>query len=201
MRTLFTLLILSSIFFSCSNNHHEPQPTPDTPKALQPTQSKSSLSKRYESSDLVNDLYAELAAKDPALKELEKQISDINGTDADSLADFSSFDQRNNSYYNSASGHYRQVQDSAIRRRMTALINASQSEYNKRTLVFKALITEIGQKKTNLNDLHELLKIIKTLPTINKYQLENEPSSKPAEAVLQELNKIVLKTETIVNNK
>jgi len=200
MRTLFTLLILSTIFFSCHNDHREPQPTPDTPKALQPAHStSSSLSKRYESSDLVNELYAELAAKDPALKELEKQIDDFYGSDADSLADFSSFDQRNNDYYNTTTGHYRLVQDSSIRQRMTALISASQSEYNKRILVFKALITQIGQKKTNLNDLHELLKIVKTLPAINKYQLDNEPSSKPAEQVLQELNKIVLKTEAIVN--
>lgn len=199
MRSIFTLLFAILILGSCKH-HPGQQPAPDTPKALQPSTS-SGFSKRYESNDLVSDLYAELADKDTALKALEKQISDLEGRDAEALADFNSFDARNKHYYGSATPHLRAVQDSAIRKRMTDLIHASETQYDSRVLAFNNLITRIGSNKTSLNDLHELLKIIKTLPVMDKYQRENEPSSKPAEAFLQELEKLVQKMNGMTGNK
>ncbi len=197
MRSIFTFLLAMILLNSCKG-YHEPQPTPDTPKALQPS-SGGSFSKRYGNDDLVNELYAELASKDTALKALEEQISMTEGRDDESLADFGSFDNRNKNFYNSATGHIRSIQDSLIRKRMTNLINGSQTQYVNRTLAFHDLISKIGDRKNSMNDLHELLKIVKTLPAMDKYQRENEPSSKPAESFLKELEKLIQKLEAATN--
>jgi hypothetical protein len=46
-------------------------------------------------------------------------------------------------------------------------------------------------RRKALNDLHILLKLVKTLPMIEKYQQENLPSEKPIEALIRQYDKLI----------
>jgi hypothetical protein len=81
-----------------------------------------------------------------------------------------------------------------LRDKMKSLIESSLKKYDSSILGEKNLIKSIDAKSMTLNDLHLILKITKTLPIIEKYQLESKPSLKP----LQNFDKEVEKTIRIV---
>lgn len=136
MRTsLLTLIAFLMIFISC--RHTDPPPavaSPATPKALQ-DQDPSLLgevrlaSKSSRGEDLVESLYQELAKKDSALAELEERLDKLPEKKSDSSRPFNAFDGKNNGYYGSAESHTGKIKDSALRKKMEALIAESDTAY------------------------------------------------------------------------
>jgi hypothetical protein len=61
------------------------------------------------------------------------------------------------------------------------------------------ILKEIDTTNKALNDLHVAMKIILTLPLIEKYQKENLPSTKPMEGYLKEMNKALKSMDSLVN--
>jgi len=194
---LSTYILIS--FASCKQPTNQPDPSPGTPAALQEKSHSEigSFSKSRYEDDLVENLYAELLEKNPELKALEKTIIDLNDQKSDSVTIFDKFDSKNTSYYNSSQQHIGKISDSILRLRVKTIIDNSLNNYNGKIDRHKSLIAMLISKNNTLENLHIVLKIVKTLPMIEKYQSENLPSTKPIEKVIHNFDKAIQQTDTL----
>ena len=190
------LIIVSTVilltFVSCNNarikeNQVQSQ---ETPKALQEEKSYEIASKRgYD--DIIESLYKELADKTPELKDLEIRLNALSTSKSDSTEQFDEYNGKNQSYYNSANNHLKQINDSTLRKKMKALISSSLTRYNSVVYPHTELFKSIDKQTMTLDDLHEMLIITTTLPLIEKYQNTNLPTTKSINGYLIQLNKAV----------
>jgi len=198
MRQLIFISIVLIALTSC--NRHKKQPQQNVPKALEEQKSTYSLISKRGNDDLVESLYGEVADQTPALKKLEEDLDAINNSKEDSLEGFQKYHSKNKSYYNSAQNHTGRIQDSLLRERIKNLVQASQSNYNSFTAPHDNLLKSIESKETSLSDLHIALKIIKTLPVINKYQKNNLPNTKSLEGYLQQQTNTITELQKLSGN-
>ena len=201
MKKTIQVLIIAFIIFSCNQKKQQQPPAPETPKALQESGSAdySLLSKRSGREDLVESLYAELADKTPELKDIEKQINYLDEARIDSVEEFNGFNEKINGYYGDAERHVSTVADSALINKIRMLISNSQSKYTAQISGHKSLLAMLDSKAVKLEDMHVLLKIVKTLPLIEKYQKNNIPGKKPIEKTINEFDKTLKKIDSIAN--
>ncbi len=196
-RTILTA-VFYLLLFSCKQPGNDFQASPGTPESLQ-EESKSEISfgKGRVNEDLVESLYAELLEKTPVLNELETAIENLQAQKQDSLYTFEKFDEKNKSYYNSTKGYIANIKDSLLRMKIKAIIDNSLDSYDLRIATNENLISTLGVKDKALGDLHLVLKLVKTLPMIEKYQAENKPSSKPIENVIRHFDKAIKQADTL----
>lgn len=191
--TLSALLVIS-----CNNNTSHDSEETATPKALDDKNySYEKLSKRgYD--DLVEDLYTELLHKDVQLKELEDKIMELNKYKDDSTKLFDKYDSKNQSYYNSSNIHINGIKDSILKNKMKLLVSNSFTKYDSHITKHKELLRIINNKQTTISDLHTALKIIKTLPLIEKYQAENLPNTKAIEGYIKKQDQTLKLADTLI---
>lgn len=198
MKTLTTIAPIVMLIFIACNNQQDNAPTPETPKALEKnTSDEISISKRMPD-DLVESLYKEQIDKTPALKDLEQKIDQLSQGKGDSTASFYKYDEKNQSYYNAASNHLHQVKDSLLRKKLESLIAASLTSYNTKSSRHTSLIATIDPKTSTLNDLHTMLKVVRTLPLMEQYQKDHLPSTQPIENYLRQLDGSIQLTDTLM---
>ncbi len=194
-------LLLSFCFLlliSCSQNKPAPQQQNNVPKALEEKSVDFSVvSKRYDN-DIVQSLYNELLKEDKDLSKFEDGIGKINSDKADSLEYFHSFQSKNTSYYNSADRYLANIKDSVLKYRIKQILAESNSRFEAAVVQHKNLIQEIETKENHLADLHFAVKIIKTLPVMEKYQRENRPSLNPIQTINNEFGKLIAQADVMV---
>jgi len=186
-------------FISCNQRDNEVPTSPGTPEALQEKSGSYDigLSKSRYQEDLVESLYGELLEKSPELKALEKTIAGLNDQRSDSAVVFGKFDSKNTAYYNATQQHIDRITDSSLRLRVKTIIDNSLNNYDKNISRHKNLISMISSRDMTLGNLHIVLKLVKTLPMIEKYQAENMPSAKPLERVIRNYDKAIQQTDTL----
>lgn len=194
--------LLFILFSSCkeqrNQQQNQPSPPAENPTAFEDKTSSGELySKRGYHSDMVDALYKELLEKDKALKDLEEAIDNLDGQKSDSLDLFTTFDEKNLSYYSSAQNHVAAIKDSVLRLKMKAMIDNSLAAYNTKITTHKSLIDLLNSKHAEISNLHIVLKIVKTLPLAEKYQAENIPSTKPVEKLIGVYNKLIQQADTL----
>ena len=181
MTTKFFTAILVFIIVSCNNSKTHNEPNQELPKALEgKSSSYETISKRGHE-DLIESLYSELVSKDNDLKRLEENIDELNRSKSDSTALFDQFNGKNQSYFSSADRHIGEITDSLVRERLRNLIAIQLAKYKSSTARHNELLTLINGKQTALSDMYHVLKIVRTLPLIDKYQQDNIPAKKPLE--------------------
>lgn len=189
---VFALFILNA----CKNPERNNPLPPDTPKALQKDDGGSyGFSKRggYDN-DLVQKLYAELSEKTLVLKQLDESIEALPSKGADSVKKFRDYNTQNESYYRKAKEYITSIQDSLLRLRITSLIDSSLGNYHSKIARHTNLEKSIVKKQMSLYDLHIVLKLVKTLPLIEKYQKDAMPSTKPLENLSIDYDALINKT-------
>ena len=167
-----TIIISSCIFLvlgSCKHSNPQNKEKEAIPAALENGGSSFDIISKRGSGDMVTSLYDELAEKDADLKKLETDIQHVEEGKNDSLALFHQYDEKIKAYFNSAKGHVGQIKDSVLRDKMSVLIANSLTKYNTSIARHNDFINSIDTKSITLEDLHSALKIIKSLPMINKY--------------------------------
>ncbi len=190
MRALLFPFFISSLLLPACEQKAAPVSKPPIPKALQAEGDRSGFlsSSSYSVrgySDLVDKLYAELAAQDATLKKLETQLQALQEAQFDSTKAFEAYSANNEGYYESAGRNALELKDSLLRKQMEALIAGSRGKYKNRISRHRQLLAQIEKQKVAIADLHEALKISFTLPIIEKYQRENLPPAIPLERLLQ----------------
>ncbi|WP_243346073.1 hypothetical protein [Parabacteroides sp. FAFU027] len=182
--------ILLFTITSCNKLRIKKHENVETPKALQKESSLDIVSKcRYD--DMATSLYNEQVEKSPELKKLETKLEMLSTAKGDSTSAYNIYNRSNQSYYNSAKNHLNLIQDSLLRKKIESLINKSLSGYNTRISRHNALLKSIEAKESYLNDLHQILIITTTLPLIEKFQKDNQPSTQPIEGYSKQIDKVL----------
>ncbi len=201
-----SLLLLCAIILiglgSCDSKAEEnKQNNDETPAPLQEKKSSGiSLSKGRSYGDLVESLYEELEKENPALQQLEDDINNVMRQKADSAEAFETFWQKNNSYYSAAENRLSSIQDSLLRVRVKVLLQNSLAVYNNRAQAGKNLLEILERKNTSLHDLYAALKLIKTLPVMDKYQQTHLPEARSLENANRQYDKVITDADKLTRN-
>lgn len=147
--------------------------------------------------DLVENLYAELAEKDSALKQLEKEIDNLKQPSVDSTSLFNDYDSKNNNFYAAAETPAGQLKDSILKTKIQALIANSRQRFKTSDARHKALLQFIQGQSISLADLHTVLKITRTLPVIEKYQVNSLPPTSPMENLIRLQKDVIQLTDSL----
>jgi hypothetical protein len=199
-----TKLLISALFVlvlvSCNSKRVQVKPQPEIPKALEDKSSYEFISKKGRGyDDLVDNLYKELVSHDPKLKELEIRIDELNNSESDSTASFSNFDTKVQSYFSAVDMNISAIKDSLLRERMKLLIVSNQTKYKAQIAGHNELLKTIDRNKAVMADLYIVLKIVRTLPLIEKYQKDNLPSTKSIEGFIKQQDRAGSLLDTLVN--
>jgi hypothetical protein len=196
-RTIFGTIFILTLLVSCrggqtDNNNPTKQ---ETPKALR--DDKLYIESYSRSGDLTEELYQELVGKTPALKKLEDDLDAFRPKPNDLKDVFNHYDSKSNSYYNSANNKTTAMTDSLLRRKIISLLETSRKKYTSKTAELNSLLKQISYTGATLNDYHSVLKIVLTLPTIEKYQDDNKPSKKEFNVLINRQKKLISQTDSL----
>lgn len=197
-RTILASALLVSLIACHSADTPPAAPTHDLPKALKEDGKSSYMSTKRMSGNIVEDLYAELTEKNADLKKLENSLDELQAGQHDSLKTFHTYDAKNNEYYNTASTYLSSCHDSVLAAKTKALILASMKHYDGTVKGYKDLEEAINKTAVKLDDLHKLLKVVNTLPLIEKYQKEQQPPAKPIQNYLHQQETTIQESESLL---
>lgn len=202
MKALIPILIILA-FVSCNRPERIISPkNSETPKALQEEnilEEVSSFSKRGDD-DLIDELYSEQVNKTPGLKELETLIDKGREDEVEAVDDFENYANKSSRFYNSANRHINNLADSALKAIIVALINESERKNRVNSNKIASLVDQIKINSSNISDYRTALKIIVTLPIIEKYQTANLPKDSLYRRITGDQQKIILRVKKMVES-
>ncbi|QSB25888.1 hypothetical protein [Flavobacterium sp. CLA17] len=185
--TLFLFIVLTS----CGGNETKNENTKnEIPKALQDG-AAINIGRYRSNDDLPEELYQELVSKNIELKKLETQLEDFNTRDT--LNIFYNYNGKSENYYTSAKSYANSIKDSILKNKVLDLLKNSDEKYNKKITELNQLVESIYQKQRDIRDYHSALKIVLTIPLIEKYQKDNLPKKSPFEKVIENQNLLLEK--------
>ena len=190
-----TILVLTLV--SCDNTRTQDKPKQETPKALEDKTSSYELLSKRGYDDLVESLYNELVSKNIDLKKLEDKIAELNKSKNDTTNLFDKFNEKNQSYFNAANRHIAEIKDSVLRDKMKILIANNLTKYNSSIARHNELLKTLEGKSLTILDLHNILKIVRTLPLIEKYQSDNLPNIKSFEGYIKQQDETIKLADTL----
>lgn len=191
MTKIFMAIALVLTVVSCDNDRKQEKPQNETPKALEEKSASNELFTKRAYDDLIESLYKELVSKNADLKKLEDQIDELNESRSDSTELFDKFNDKNEAYFSSADSHVSQIKDSILREKVKFMISAQLTKYNSAIGRHNQLVKTIQAKQMTISDLHTLLKIVRTLPVMDKYQKDNLPDTKSMEGYIKQQEKAI----------
>jgi hypothetical protein len=191
----FSLVSFSSILFSCSGD----EPTlNDTPSSLKEGSYEISGFSSRKGQDLMEELYNEMAENSPVLKQLEQGLDKLDENKKEPYEKFDNYTDKSWNYYRSAKNKASSITDSILQKEMIALIEASQKSFKKNIQEYDSLIKNISKNDIILKDHYTAMKIVLTLPVIEKYQVENIPKNEDAfRKIIQNQKYIISKIDSL----
>jgi len=198
MRTaiiLSTFLMLAIL--SCNSPDTREHQQPAMPKALEDQGDAYDIIPKRRAAELLESLYSELVSKNADLKLLEDKLDTLDASQNDSAKVFYKFNNKNEAYYNAASRHVEEIKDSVLRDKIKVLVAGSLKKYQSLTAGHNELLKTIDTQSLTLADLHTVLKIVRTLPLIEKYQQDNLPSAKPLKGYINNQNEALKLVDTL----
>jgi len=196
--TLLFVFISSAFVFSCSNGKSEGDFEDAHSSALQ--ENDINIRKYSRSGDMIEELYTELVENTPELKSLENDLELSNKNRIDILDVFDQYNGKSNNYYSIARRKSSDITDSILKKKIMNVISLSHSKYSDKTKDVTGLIEQISINRSTLNDHHEVMKIMLTLPVIEKYQNKNNPNPDLFKNMIKEQNKLIHKVDSITPN-
>jgi hypothetical protein len=194
-KVILVLALMAVFLLSCSNKRQEAPPNYAIPKALEKDGSSYEFFSKRGKDDLLEDIYRELVSKDSNLRRLEGDLNELQDSKDDSLGLFERFNNKNKDYFNAADRHLSGFQDSLLRQRMRTLVASQMEKYQSRIAPHKELLELVSTNQVRISDLHEVLKIVHTLPVINNFQETNLPDSKSLEGYRKRQEAIIREME------
>lgn len=190
---IFAGLFILFICIACNTNRKK-----EVPKVLENKKASVEKAAKRGEEDLVDGLYNEAVSTNEALKNFESGLEQLSKSKDDSLDSFGIFDSQNKKYYTSASGHAEGISDSVLRSNVKMLISSSLANYDSVIYRHDSLVKNILTRETTLKDLRSILKIVYTLPLIEKYQDDNLPSAEPIQGFSLRQDEIMKLADTLI---
>jgi predicted transcriptional regulator len=203
MNKIFISSFISILFFSCNSNQQQvPQEktNQENPVALQENKFDMSSLKKGRG-DLIEELYAEIANQSDELKNLEKDLKQFQ-TDSkyNKLKDdFNQYDFQSKRYYQAADDKLTSLKDSILRNRISELVKKSKNQYSDKIVELESLSSQIDNKQLSIEDHYNVLKILRTLPVIEKYQKSNLPKNAEYQDHLSKQEKLLQKIKNLTD--
>ena len=198
-----SIIIIVAFILSC-NDAHKDQINADsqqevineTPQVLDENADYKlgSISKRSDS-DIILKLYNEAVEKNSKLSQLNDAIKEMPQIKNDSLDKYSKFSQTNNNYWLTANRYINQLQDSILKESSLEIFKALEAKYEAKMSDYEQKLTTINEKTTSLNDQLILMKLFITEPMIKNYEINEKPSIKTLENIINEYDKLLKETE------
>ena len=185
------LLFIPHLLGGCSAREEQP------PAILEGKKIDVSSIYKKRGADLVEALYQEVVRNSEDLKNLERQIQEAKSDMQDSLESYTTYNEKNTSYYESAMKKAAGITDSAIRKNIMEAIRKSRENYMDTVASLHSMDSLLQQRTATLNNLHELLKIMATLPVIEDFQRTNLPPSGENEALLRRLDALITHVDSL----
>jgi predicted transcriptional regulator len=190
---LFTAVLYLTSFICCDNRQTEKAETPD---ALQ--DDKLDITSYNRTGDLVEELYQELVEKSPTLKNLEADIKTFRQEQNELTEKFYKYNHKSNSYYESAYSKVTTITDSLLRSRIITLLSNSEKQYSNKTAELNSLLQRISNNESTIIGHHYALKIVLTLPLIEKYQNENLLDKTEFKDLIKTQEKLINQIESLI---
>jgi hypothetical protein len=143
---------------------------------------------------MVDALYFDLVKRTPDLQDLENQLERFNAGKPDSLQAFSLYKGKVENYYASASQNLDNIKDTVLKARLKVLLAAGKNKYSQKADKFDVLIDDINSQDLVMKDYYETLKLVATLPVMEKYQDKNIPDIKAVKALDNEAKRLKVTT-------
>lgn len=196
-RNIFGTIFILTLLVSCGGERTENNTPPkqETPKALR--DDKLDIKSYSRSGDLTEELYQELVGKTPALKKLEDDLEAFIPKPNDLKDKFNQYDNKSNTYYSSANHKAAAISDSLLKQKIISLIMKSNNKYSAKTTELYSLLKQISKHDATLHDHHSVLKIVLTLPMIEKYQDDNKPNNKEFKDLINQQEKLIIRTDSL----
>lgn len=196
-RNIVGTFLTSAVLFSCSDKQTNPKtPEQETPKALQEN-TISEIKSYGRGGNLIEELYQELVDKTPALQKLEGDLSDYQKKPSVLTDKFNEYDHKSSEYYGLANYNANTISDSLLRKKMVAFIAASGQKYKNNTAQLDELLKQISKNNNKLSDHHSVLKLVLTLPIIEKYQADHKPDKKEFEGLIKQQEQLLMRTDSL----
>lgn len=187
------ILLLLIVFISCGGKEtNKEKPKNEIPEALN---EESVDWKRYSNNNLTEEIYQELVSNNLELKNLETEIDQFKPQDTKDK--FNKYDIKSINYYQSAQKQAELITDSITKNKILNLIKKSNEKYVGKTAELIGILKSIDEKEKSINNYHNILKIVLTIPIIEKYQNENLPAKTEFNNLLNKENKIIEKTKKL----
>lgn len=193
--------ILILVMCSCAHNKdkkEEPAIQNQTPEVLDQADAASklaSISKRY-SNDIIQELFDEAINKDPELKSLVENIDKTGKSTIDSLQQYNTYIQNNNSYWSAANDYISQISDSTTKKLMKDAFRNLKANHDNLISQHKVLNENITKSEVTLNDHLILMKLLVTEPMMLNYQRNELPDIKKMKGVLNMYDTLINRTES-----
>jgi hypothetical protein len=191
-----SIIIISVILFSCNGkteiNEANKQ---EIPKALQDNFSEVKSYSR--SSDLSEELYQELVEETPSLKKLEEDIIDYQNKCNEAMEPFNKYNNNSNNYYSSSKYKAESISDSTLKNKILTIISESNNKYNNKISEHTSLLSLISKGDATLNDQHLAMKILLTIPIIEKYQDNNKTDLKELLKMKNDQSKLIEQVKSL----
>jgi len=196
--TILSALFALTFLVSCDIGQTEKNKTAEqeTPQALQ---EDNIVIKSYSrTGDLIEVLYQELVDKNPELKALEEDL-DVFRPKSQGITDkFNQYNYKSNTYYSAANNKASEISDSLLKTKIISLLTKSNDKYSTKTAELNSLLKQISKNKATLNDHHTVLKIVLTLPLIEKYQNDHKPNKVEFNDMIKQQEKLILQTDSLI---
>lgn len=181
------------VLISCQKNETVHRNN-EEPKAFE--EKTIDLGRLKSGNDLIEDLFQELVDKSPELKNLENELKELKTRDTNDI--FYNYNEKSEDYYASANRHINSIQDSVMKQKMLNLITKSEEKYSTQKSDLENLTKTINQKKMEIKDYHNALKIVLTIPLIEQYQKQHLPNKAPFEKLIEKENQLLQKTKSSI---
>ncbi|HEX4876419.1 MAG TPA: hypothetical protein VFV31_07075 [Chitinophagaceae bacterium] len=157
------------------------------------------IKSRYDggSKDLVDELYFQAVKQNNNLEAIEEDIEKFYKKKSEAMEKYNSFTAYNSRYYSDARANANAISDSLTRKKAVDIIFKGESRYQSKLAGWQSIITSLNKNEKELNELHNLLKILVTEPMMEKYQQNNLPERSKALEANDELQKVIQKIKAI----
>jgi hypothetical protein len=147
--------------------------------------------------NLVEELYHQAERQNSTLENIANDIERFYKKKSDALEKYNVFAAYHNQYYTDAKFSITEINDSTIKEKAANVIKTSETAYRTKLVDWQNTIATLYKQEQELKDLQQLLKIMTTVPIIEKAQNSDLPSSDNIKQAQADLLKVIQKIKEI----
>ncbi len=205
MKINILAILLLLIITSCNTettNAIINEPKPETPEALQESNDILEVSKySFRNNNLVNNLYKELVNENDALKKLENDLQLYLPKIRELNELCEKYDEKSKNYHQLANQNIEAISDSSLKHKMVELIKNSSQKYSHTYSEYDNLSKQITKNNISIDDYHTVLKLVLTLPLIEKYQVDSKPNKNGYLQLINQQQKLLETIDSLTKTK